>query len=68
MLFIPLFIIKLRFAQDGIYPRKNFAITNGNVSSTKVAPIAKQTIGSFLCFILMLASFLLDVAWCIIKQ
>ena len=62
MLFIPLLIIKVRFAQDGTYPRKSFAITNGNVNSTKVAPIAKQTIGSFLCLILVLTILFLEFA------
>ena len=44
---MPLFKTKVQFAQGGIYPRASLATTNGNVNSTKVAPIAKQTIGNF---------------------
>ena len=55
---MPLFKSKVRFAQGGICPRASFATTNGNVNSTKVAPIAKQTIGSFFCLVLVLVTFL----------
>lgn len=67
MQFIPLFVIKVRFAQDGTLPRTSFAITNGNVSSTKVAAMTKQTIGSFLCFVLMFIAFLVNLVRYIIK-
>lgn len=67
MLFISQFIIKVRFAQNGTYPRKSFAITNGNVSGAKVAAMTKQIIGSFLFFVLIFIVFLVKLVWYIIK-
>ena len=45
MLFIPLLRIRGTSVQNTILPKENFAIANGRVHITNVAPIHKQIMG-----------------------
>ena len=47
MLFIPLFAIKIIFAQNGIFPVASFIVAKGSVNKIKVNTIATQITGNF---------------------